>query len=85
MVLWDVMVELVCSSTRVRWPKNIGKRWLKSLVGCPTPPMAIMSHPGTCSGPPGAIPETSQGSPKALLELTKPPRTSDEPAVTKQQ
>ena len=52
-------------------------------MGCPAPPMAIMTHPGTCSGHPVAIPETSQGSPKALLGLKKRPRTGDEPAVTK--
>ena len=34
---------------------------------------------------PEAIPETSQGYPKALLVLKKHPRTSDEPAVAKQQ
>ena len=35
--------------------------------------MGLMNHPGTCSGRPGTIPETSQGSPKALLRLSKLP------------
>ena len=52
---------------------------------CLTLPMGIMNNPGTCSGHPGTIPKTSQGSPKALLVLKKLPRTSDELAVTKQQ
>ena len=67
------------------WAKNIGKRKSQSLVGCLALPMGIMNNPGTCSGHPGTIPKTSQGSPKALLGLKKLPRTSDEPAVTKQQ
>ena len=34
--------------------QNSGKRKLKSLLGCLELPMGIMSHPGTCSGSPGA-------------------------------
>ena len=68
-----------------RYNKNIGKRKSKLPMGCPAPPVCLMGNPGTCSGLPGAIPKTSQSSPKALLGLKKLPRTSDEPAVTKQQ
>ena len=52
--------------------------------------MAIMTHPGTCSGHPVAIPETSQGSPKAQrgvqkASLNKWRATSHKAAVISQQ
>ena len=46
--------------------KNIGKRKSKWPMGCPAPPVCFMSHPGTCSGPPVAIPNNSQGSSRDL-------------------
>ena len=42
-----------------RCPQFIGKRKSKSLVGCPTPPMALKGNPGTCSSPPGTLPKPS--------------------------
>ena len=51
--------------------------------------MAIMTKPGTCSGHPVAIPETSKGSPQALLGLKNVPEqmaiSNHKAAMTSQQ
>ena len=54
-----------------RYDKNIGKRKSKWPMGCPAHPMNIAGDPGTCSGPPGAIPDAFKNVPKALPRLSQ--------------
>ena len=58
------MSKWACAQT------NIGKRKSKLPMGCPAPPMGLMSHPGTSSGPPRAPitdPGTALGAPRSDL------------------
>ena len=87
----------------VRGLKNIGKRKLRASDGpktfenvssngpCPAHPMGLTGNPGTCSGHPGAIPETSQALQKFSWDSKPFPEqvtsqqsqsSSDQPAAT---